>query len=253
MSHTPLLRSGQVIKRKLNCIRPVGGSTPPPPTFPLTIFFGQVQPVPEQTVMGDPLTERNEFFAYLSPGVEVQNFESLAVDYQGMSYPVSPTFTLNSVGMTIPAIESSPGVPFYVNGTAFFVNDDAGVFTRWNTTSGGANWLDACQTPLESDPSGLNTYLSFSPSIAFFGAYFTDFGDWADSYIVIRLVQDNDDFTEYTMENPGLEGGSLTFWGFACGDATFKRIEFYNFGPHIDAWGMDDMTFGPIGSVVGPP
>jgi hypothetical protein len=254
VSHTPKNPvTSFVPKRYLNAkrLRSAGGP-PAPPVFPFTLFFGQVQPSTPETLENPALSAHDDFIAYLALTAEIQTWESVALNYRVSEYPVSPTLTLNGCGATVPAVESAPGVPFFVNGTVYYVTDNPGVFSRWNTTVGGANWLESCATPLVTSGVPFMGF-DFSPSIAFFGSYFTDFGDWADSWIVIRLIADDNSFTDYSMENAALESGSLTFWGFAANNGvTYKRIEFRNFGPHFDAWGMDDTTWGPVASLVGP-
>jgi hypothetical protein len=235
------------------------------PEFPFTVFMGSWEqpyedegaPVPS----GAALAARNAFMAYLIPGVEVETFESYALGYEGMptSAPFIPVpFVLNGVSMTIPMPESSPGVPYYsgVSIPTWYVSN-SNFFNRWNTTSGGSKWLEGCQTPLQAITNGNPSVLEFSPSIAFFGAYITDIGDFATSSIFIRLIDDNDGFTDYTLPDaidPSVF--NVTFWGFASnGGILYKRIEFYSVvtASNIDGWGMDDMTWGTKCELLGPP
>jgi hypothetical protein len=255
VSHVPRSpTTGFVFKRLLNAIRPRGVVGPVVPGFPFTLFFSSVEPADAYTLEPPPTTTRAAFLEYLQPTVEIQDYESFPTNTQFCVYPgPSPTLTLNGVGMTIPMPELSPGVPFYAPVEAAFTIASLTQFDRWNTTIGGANFLQNCQTPLIASFPTIHTELVFSPSIAFFGAYFTDFGDWNDSWIIMRLVADNDTFTDHFMGS-GLGQGSLTFWGFASNDGLlYKRIEFYNFGPNIDGFGIDDITFGPVSGQVGPP
>jgi hypothetical protein len=235
------------------------------PEFAFTSFFGfWEQPFDDlepPAPAGNALTARNAFMAYLIPTVEVEDFESYSLGYEGMptASPFTPTpFVLNGVSMTIPMPESSPGVPFYSGGQLplWYVSNDE-IFGRWNTTTGGSKWLEACQTPIQSIVDGNPAVLEFSPSIAFFGAYLTDLGDFTTSVIVIRLIDDNDGFTDYTMP-AAVEPfqPSLAFWGFAANTGLlYKRIEFYSVvtATNIDGWGFDDMTWGTKCELLGPP
>lgn len=246
--------TGFVFKRKLNAVRPRGAVGPVVPGFPFTLFFSQVDPADAYTLEPPPTTTRAEFLAYLDPLVEIQDYESFPDNTEFCTYPApSPILTLNGVGMQIPMPELSPGVPFYPTVFEAFTVSNTVQFDRWNTTVGGTNFLQNCQTPLTAVYPTIQTGLNFSPSIAFFGAYFTDLGDWNDSWIMLRLIADNDTFVDYFMGS-GFNTGSLTFWGFASNDGLlYKRIEFYNFGPNIDGFGVDDITFGPVALQVGPP
>lgn len=249
MSHTPLLQSGSVIKRKLNAIRPVPGGGPIPPVYGLLTFFGSNQPVPPLTVEGFATTKRAEWNEYLSQTYDILTFESYALGFQAMSWPVPATFTLNGIDLTIPNKDDGFGGPWYDPSTRFIVSNDT-ASGRFNTTPSGSKFLNSMVTMTAAEPDLISS-LEFDPPISFFGAYFTDIGDFTGVLSLI-LVAVDDSTTTHVLSTGSEGNGRLTFWGFVDSLQTYKRITFVCSVGEIEGWGMDDAVYGPVSFLVTP-
>lgn len=220
MSHTPLLQSGGVIKRKLNCIRPVPGGGPTPPPTGLTFYFAEtLVPIPPFTVMGPALTERNLFASYLST-VSPETFESF---FAGA--PLDDE-VLTSNGQTF----------HYEFGS--FAGCESNTAGRFNTTPAGFLY-----SRISSDPVTAPAIV-FDTPVAGFGAYFTDLGDFDQAWTATIY----DEFNVPTVVPIGhaLSGpsGSLVFWGWLDNTGLlYSRLVFTPSDPGglIDAVGIDDI------------
>lgn len=241
MSHVP---GGLCYKKLRNIIRPASGAVPPP--FGLTWFYGHALPIPPETVTGAALTARQAWEAELVSGYDVLTFES--------ETPFAPFFgetrVLNGISMSMP-MPTNGGVDLYdpnIFGIILDVPDGLG---RYNTTSGGANYVDnmLTESAVFPDPLGI-TRFEFSPAVSVWGAYFTDLGDFT-GVLTARITATDLSTEEYVLTTGGETNGYLTFLGFIDGTKTYTKIEFFCTTGNDEGWGMDDIVAGPL-SLVAP-
>lgn len=239
-----------MIKRYLNVIRPTISGSPEPPTG-FTVYYGHNSPVPPETVQGLALEAHDEMAQFLKPGTDILTWESYAVAFQANPYPVPVDLPLNGIDMQFVNYDNFGLGPFYEPSTYSIVSDTA-ASGRYNTTTGGVNFLqDMATTELGGPDEGFALAVVFDPHISAFGAYFTDLGDFLGSF-TLRLVKSDDTFTDYILTD-GIEDpvGMLTYWGFLDTADTYKQIIFYCSAGLVEFFGMDDIVYGPVGVIVG--
>lgn len=240
MSHVP---GSLIAKRRLNVWRPASAA---PPVFGLTWFYGHNLPIPPETVMGAALAQRQAFEAYIDPGFDVLTYESLTAFDQMFN----TSAVLNGITMSMP-MPTNGGVDLYdpsIYGIVLDVPDGLG---RYNTTSGGANYLENMLTEVEAfpDPLGL-TRFEFAPAVSWWGAYFTDIGDFTGT-LTARITASDLTTADYVLSTGGETNGYLTFLGFIDLTKTYTKIEFFCTAGNTEGWGMDDITCGPA-SMINP-
>lgn len=108
----------------------------------------------------------------------------------------------------------------------------------YNTTSGGANYLNLF--------GGALTFTFATPTQAF-GAYFTGVQKWKDRQ-TLGVVTFEDGSTQ-TIEIPSLDGGGVSFVGFADSD---KNIVNVAINATSDIIGLDDVRFVTNGGAAVP-
>ncbi|MBL0296203.1 MAG: PEP-CTERM sorting domain-containing protein [Betaproteobacteria bacterium] len=206
---------------------------------PTVVVAELLNPTPERTVQGTPLTTRTIFES--SP-VDLRrvDFESLTIG----SRPSTFDFT-GSAGTTSAQLSLSD---YCLNSTAqrCGVNNDSSV-GRYNTTgatTAAANpgrWWDA--------DGGFT--LSFTDAITAFGFYGTDFGDLQGVLSIDLFREGTDSAVETVPVNhtaTSASSKSLVFWGFedAIGYRTIRfNIRQVGTDPgRFDVFGFDDMVIG---------
>jgi len=188
-----------------------------------TTFFGEDLD-PDQNVANavNSNAARADFFSYLV-GVGTEDFESFL---DGQSAPLTVDFgaageaTLNGGG----AIQSG-----YSTG-------------RW-PVSGSKYWEASTGTGMFS--------ISFEESIAAFGFYGTDIGDFSGQ---ITLTTVGGTSTVYNIPHTiGAPNASILYWGVINDEDLFSSISFSNTGSSSDWFGFDDFSIGTIEQVVPTP
>lgn len=234
MSHVP---GGLIAKRYLNAIRPGVGVG-----VGFTGYIATTE-IPGGIVQGDAATERALFEARLSGAQTTEDFESYAAADPMWSVPM----VQNGITMLIP----KPDLVNY-NGPLLMLINDTDLNGRFNTTPAGVNYLNTI--PSYSTGSGVAPMtFYFTPSIAFFGAYFTDCGDFVGDWNFVFVADDNSMQT-LTYSPPGTHMGTLTFVGFVDDSKLYKALIIYcaanTTPPGVNACGMDDATYGPASFLI---
>lgn len=181
---------------------------------------------PGGTVSGTPVTTRDAFLSQLS-GVGTEEFESF------------PAGTTPPMALAFPG--STGGISAGLSGSGVVLNfPNAG---RYNTTSGGAQYLEVSGTFI----------IDFSAPISAFGFYGTDIGDF-NGQTTIQLRATDGTLTNLVVPNT-INGptGSLLFWGFIDLDTAYNRITFGNTAAGTDFFGFDSMTIGDREQIVPTP
>lgn len=197
-----------------------------------TIYFGE-NTLPAGTTAGDPVTARADFLARLT-GVGSQDFESFT-DLESGPFVVSFPGSVGNIQATITGINGG--------GTDVVIYGAPGA-GRFNTTPGGANYLEATD----------NYSITFDQPISAFGFYGTDIGDF-DAGIQIVLY-DETMATETISLPTTIDGpsGALMFWGFVDDAVRYARIDIIMLqsGGEPDIFGFDDFVIGDIDQVDVP-
>ncbi|MFN6979155.1 MAG: PEP-CTERM sorting domain-containing protein [Gemmobacter sp.] len=190
---------------------------------PIT-FFGE-NLTPGNMVVGDPVTERNDFLATLAGGIGTETFE--ATSLPDISFPGSTgsiTATLNGAA----SIVGSPGAGRFATSGSRYVQ----------TAAGG------------------DFSITFSSAIAAFGFYGTDIGDFGNG-LILQLTKSGGSTVDLAVGNTvgsgGSTNGSLLFFGFIDLNETYTSIAFLNQPGGVDIFGFDDMTIGDRRQIVNPP
>ena len=214
VSHTPLLKSGLVIKRKLNCIRPTISGGPVPPSG-LVFFFAET-PAPAETVTGPAADERALFDSYLT-AIAPETFEAFE---NGESIGDAP---LSSNGNALHIAAAS--VPEARNNN----------LGRFNTTPGGAVFAQ--------NFNALDFDIVFDDLVAGFGAYFTDMGDFDAEWFATIYDQFNVPTVVPIGNSVGVINGSLIFWGWLDNSGLlYSRVVFSQVNyTSPDGIGVDDI------------
>lgn len=250
MSHTPRLTSGYVFKRYLNAKRLRERVGPPVPPGGFVLFTASNYPDPPETAEGLAVDKKTEFLTYLVPDFDVLDWEDYFSGFPVMTTFEPPTFTFNGIDMTIPNPDYL-GLPYY-NESAFYIVEGDPLNGRYNTTSGGTQFLqNMATTALGGAFEAQAAAMYFDPPISCFGAYLTDLGDFTGVF-TLRLIASDDSFTDFVLSTGGEAGGKLTFWGFIDTDKTYKQITFYCSAGVTEGFGMDDVIFGPLSMVDVP-
>jgi hypothetical protein len=132
-------------------------------------------------------------------------------------------------GLSIIDFESAtPG--FSVTGDGFVRNTQrcAAALCGYNTTSGGANFLDVT----------FNTTFHFTTAIDTFGAYFTGVQQGNAT-----LTYTDGSTTVLAMPAASLSSGGTTFFGFSDAGASITSIAYFT-GTGGDFVGVDDIRYG---------
>lgn len=222
MSHTPILASGSVIKRKLNAIRPVSGGGPVPPSG--LVFFNAetLVPVPANEPSGAALAERVLFDSYLTT-VSPETFEEFDIEGGGLDMGDVPLF--------------SNGNEFHFTLVSNVTGFNANANGRYNTTPGGVYYV-------VMSSGGADIELVFDTFVAGFGAYFSDMGDFTKAWTA-TITDENDAVTVVPFDNT-VDGpnGSLIFWGWLDNSGLlYKSVSFQASGGGVqsDGVGIDDI------------
>lgn len=222
MSHTPILASGSVIKRKLNAIRPVSGGGPVPPSG--LVFFNAetLVPVPANEPSGAALAERVLFDSYLTT-ITPETFEEFVPEGGALVLDDVPLFSnTNEFHFTLGS--SLTGFDSNANG-------------RYNTTPGGVYYA-------VFSSGGPDIEIVFDDFVAGFGAYFSDMGDFTKAWTA-TITDENDVVTVVPFDNT-VDGpnGSLIFWGWLDNTGLlYKSVSFQASGGGVqsDGVGIDDI------------
>jgi hypothetical protein len=192
-----------------------------------TIFFGEDLGLGELTrLTSTPNADaaRNNFLANLV-GVGTENFESFT---PGTTSPLSLTFpgagnaTLNGGGLISSVPTGTNGVGRYpISGNQY-----------WETSS--------------------NFFIDFEESIAAFGFYGIDIGDFNGQVTITLASGTNQTFNVGNTINA--PGGSVLYFGIIAENEneTFTSLSFGNTASGTDFFGFDDMTIGSIQQVQPP-
>ncbi len=222
MSHTPILASGSVIKRKLNAIRPVSGGGPVPPSG--LVFFNAetLVPVPANEPSGAALAERVLFDSYLTT-VSPETFEEFDIEGGGLDMGDVPLF--------------SNGNEFHFTLVSNVTGFNANANGRYNTTPGGVYYV-------VMSSGGADIQIVFDDFVAGFGAYFSDMGDFTKAWTA-TITDENDVVTVVPFDNT-VDGpnGSLIFWGWLDNSGLlYKSVSFQASGGGVqsDGVGIDDI------------
>lgn len=200
---------------------------------PITFFGEDLSPGGTVPAGGNAENARNAFLATLAGGVGTEDFEGIAV---GTTTPFGVNFpgSTGSITATIGSGASSAtvlGAP------------SAG---RFNTTSGGSNFL-------ETDAGG-DFVISFSSGVSAFGFYGTDIGDFGNE-LVLTASNGTTETLEVgnTVGSGGSTSGSLLFFGFIDTLNEYTSVAFANDPGGVDIFGFDDLTIGDAEQIINPP
>lgn len=193
------------------------------------LFFYGLEQAPSEAVVGDPVTERADFMSYLS-GTANEPFDGFTV-----GAAASLTVTRNGTTCTIEQYDAVLNDDFsdVIEVTANLQIVNAAANGRFNTSTTSDRWFEASlQTGTDaSAPSGIwyqrqRLQFTFSTSVAAFGFYGTDFGDFISGQSILALLTDSDDVeTSHTLiDNTVRNDGSLIFWGFVNDLKTYKKV-----------------------------
>lgn len=254
MSIIPRRNDGSVFKRWINIKRPFAAA---PPTYGLQVFYATTEtPNPAENVDGLALAERLDWETFIKPSAEVLTFESVSTGQQ----MAGTTTTCNGIVMDFPVPQ-------------LFGSDVFDPITRWigrigndtfngrfNTTSGGNRYINNCVTWSDQGPPPADQPQSawnFLTPISAFGLYMTDLGDFLGT-IVMRITRSDNVQFSYTIVDTfsgglPLPNGALTFFGFVDGTDTYTKVEWFCDQDNTDAFGIDDVVWGPYSILVGAP
>ena len=157
---------------------------------------------------------RTAFLSNLT-GVGTETFESYADGTGGplgISFPGAGTATISGNGSIDTVVAGTNGFGRYpVSGTNYWES---------NTTF----------------------RIDFSVSIAAFGFYGVDVGDFTGQ---IRLIATNGHTVDYIIPNStNVDGGGVMYYGFYDTENVYDSIEFSNTAMGVDVFGFDDFTIG---------
>lgn len=228
MSHTPVLTTGAVIKRKLNAIRPVSGSGGGGGAG-LVFYYGETL-IPADTVIGAAKTARDDFIARLSV-LSPETFEEFFGSGSGT--------VLDDVPLT------SNGNAFHILLGSNSILQETNNNGRFNTTPGGA---DYCVMD-----SGSPLTFVFDNPCAGFGCFFTDMGDFSKAWTATIV----DEFAVPTVIPIGntINGpdGSLIFFGWLNTTGLLYSSVTFTASPaggSSDAVGIDDIYTPSTGQIT---
>lgn len=191
-----------------------GGGAP----IPITYYEAEDQ-TPGGAVTAGPSGERGLFMARLTvTGVE---------DWEGYAQ-FDP---IDTVAVTINGTAGTFSAPTYgqVLGAG-----GAGV-GRFNTTSGGVNWLDVGA----DDPI---CTITFAAPIAAFGFYATDMGDFTGRVSVVLNKTGGGTVLHDIAHTVNGSNGSLLFFGFVDEVETYDSIEIRTTNT-AEGFGIDDLIW----------
>lgn len=222
----------------LNIIKAAGGG-PSLPAF--TVFYGE-RLGSMAAPSGDPLTAANSFDSYTT-GVTIETWESKTLGAVGGS--ITSTHGGGLTGTFVPD-HGEAGVNEFYDDSGFNDINVGNVTTngRFNTTSGGSKFIETA-LPVIYTPSA---------SVAGWGGYFTDAGDFSRP-MTIELTDDDDTVTTYPIGHTLNGTDTLFFWGFIDPSGTlYKRIRILSEGDYTppefgdpgftifnDFFGLDDV------------
>ena len=186
-----------------------GGGGGPQPLH----WFEAEDLTPSETVTTGPSDEQALFLAELTVS-GVEDYESFT-DGEDLTFGTS---TVNGVTVTYNSSATVFGTP---------------VAGRFNTTSGGANWLQV---------GGSLTFLSltFDVPIAAWGAYLTDVGDFTGQVSMVLYKSGGGTVTHDITHTVAGPSGGLMFVGFVDGIDEYDQIDFVSTSV-LEVIGIDDM------------
>lgn len=195
------------------------------PSFALVqTFFGEDLGVGENTrLTSHPNSDaaKSDFFSNLT-GVGTEDFEGFAT---GSGTPLAASF--GSAGTA--TLQGGGEVETVASGTNGFGRYPISGDNYWDTDSGSFN-------------------LSFSDSVAAFGFYGIDFGDFNGQ---ITATTSNGVSSTYEIPHKvGAPGGSVVYWGLIDTDNLFTSLAFDNTGSGADFFGFDDFSIGSLEQVT---
>lgn len=212
-----------------------------PPVGVFTIYEGYTDAGGE-VITGAATIAQTAFLNAVSPTITAEDFESY--DLSGGPVTInSDTFTHNGIDCTF-----GGDIILAINIQVTDVTGNG----RFNTTSGGSQWADGIlmsqDYPLE---------FNFSSPIAAFGLFITDLGDFGVGAITqVRLTKSAGSGGGTSLHNVTTSSananGTLHFWGFTDGTATYDKVELLRDVSSVDdpdvltdAIGIDDLFFAP--------
>lgn len=219
----------------INYIKAAGGGG----TGALTWYYGE-RTSSSAAPSGNPKTQHDLMVAALSGTPTAEGWESF--DVEGGLDVVTST---HDGGLTIDwTLDDNGG--FNIDFGAGLSITNVATNGRFNTTSGGDRWPE-CALPLIGTPSA---------SVAYWGAYLTDVGDFSPGApFAIEITDDADNVVTYTFTPSSTDTG-LIFVGFIDPTGTkYKRIRLAPTGEEVfddpdtfytfsDGYGMDDVIAG---------
>lgn len=182
-----------------------------------TVYFGE-NTAPAGTVSGAPATAQASFLGQLS-GVSVENFDGFALG----SSPPTLTFT-GSAGLITANLAGGGTI-----------------------SAGGAGRFPTSGAQLYETNSNFSA--AFSTSIAAFGFYATDIGDFSGQ-LSITLIRGMTEQTFLVPHTVGAPNSSLLFFGIIDTANPFDGVRFST-TTGDDFFGFDDMIVGDVRQVTG--
>jgi len=189
--------------------------------FSSTIYFGEDLNWYNTGVSTNSDTARTSFFAQLN-GVGTEDFESFTYGQTApliVDFGAAGTATLGGVGAINTG--SGNGRKAY-SGTAF-----------WETNTG-------------------SFVITFSESIAAFGFYGIDFGDFSGQ-ISVNTINGTTHTYDVGHTQSSSADGALLYWGIIDTVDTFTSISITNTGSSSDWFGFDDFSIGTVEQVSSAP
>ena len=191
-----------------------------------TVYTGQTLS-PSGVVSGAALIARNQFIGALTNSVATNSFEALAINVsapQNLSFGFAGIATLTGDG----TVTNTP---------------NAGRFA----TTGSKYWR-------QEVGAGKTFGINFSQSVAGFGFYGTDIGDFSGK-LTLNFFLGAAPAGSFLVQNGDMSGnevvaldGNLRFWGVTYSSNAFNKVEFVLEGSD-DIFGFDDMTVADASQV----
>ncbi|WP_411280500.1 PEP-CTERM sorting domain-containing protein [Gemmatimonas sp.] len=191
-----------------------------------TVYTGQTLS-PGGVVGGAAQTARNQFIGALTNSVATNSFETLAngaTAPQALNFGFAGVATLTGDGSVVNAPNAGR---FATSGSQY-----------WRQIVGPGNAFD----------------VTFSQSVAGFGFYGTDIGDF-NGKLTLNFFLGAASVGSFLVQNGDKSGnevvaldGNLRFWGVTYGSNAFNKVEFVLEGSS-DLFGFDDMTVADASQV----
>ncbi len=113
----------------------------------------------------------------------------------------------------------------------------------FNTTAGGANWLQ--MWPAFNSPTGASVTFNFAGGTDAFGAYFTDTQSTFPGDIAVNFNDGSAQVLNFTKND---NTGGVVFFGFTDAGASIASVTVNTgaTGATRDIWGIDDVRFHAV-------